>query len=108
MISGFLSQIFCNKATKRLMFTSSLILILTGCCIESAYADGAVSRWNQEEAVCKVNSVLTQEATQNFAWNKIKWITDCSVAEERARVEQKPIFLYFFLKGKGGPAEEHC
>lgn len=65
-------------------------------------------KWDQKEALERVKEVLAQEAKEDFAWDNISWGTDVDKAVARSQKEQKPIFLYFFLKGKVGPAKAPC
>lgn len=66
------------------------------------------SRWNQNEAVRMVQEVINQEESKDFAWNKINWLSDPAEARAVAEREQKPILVYFFLKGTSGPAAAPC
>jgi hypothetical protein len=59
--------------------------------------------WNQTEALRRVQAVIAQEEAKNFAWDKIDWLTDPNEAAMRAQRENRPIFLYFFLKKDIGP-----
>lgn len=64
--------------------------------------------WDQQEAVKRVQSVVSQEELKDFRWDKINWLVDPKIATERALLEHKPILLYFFLKGDSGPKEAPC
>jgi len=63
--------------------------------------------WDQEKAVANVERVLAMEA-EGQPWDKIAWETDAAKAVARAEAENKPIFVYLFLKKKVGPAAAPC
>ena len=65
--------------------------------------------WDQKKAVEKVKCILALEAKGDmFSWDKIAWKTDPAEAAALARKEQKPIFVFFFLKKNVGPAAAPC
>jgi hypothetical protein len=74
----------------------------------AAAAESQRARWNQNEAVRMVQEVINQEESKDFAWNKINWLSDTAEARAVADREQKPILVYFFLKGTSGPAAAPC
>ncbi len=82
-------------------------IALVACFILCAQAFGRQS-WNQEEAVRRVQSVITQEEANDFRWDKIDWLVDAKLAASRSQAEHKPILLYFFLKGDIGPKAAPC
>jgi hypothetical protein len=63
--------------------------------------------WDQKKAVEQVKKVIDLEKTQGQPWDKVAWMTDVEAAVARAKKEDKPIFLYFYVK-KGGPSEAPC
>ena len=63
--------------------------------------------WDQKKAVETVRGVLEIEKGGR-PWDKIEWVEDADQAVERAQKEKKPIFVYFFLKKKVGPANAPC
>jgi hypothetical protein len=87
---------------------------LLGCLIvvlgntASVFATPSRSQWNQAEAVRRVQDVVAHEQACDFAWDKIPWRTDPTLALAEARKQNKPIFVYFFLHGKTGPATAPC
>lgn len=65
-------------------------------------------KWDQEEAIKRVKAIIAQEEAGDFAWDKIQWNTDPAEAIALSKKQEKPIFLYFFLKGEVGPAAAPC
>lgn len=63
--------------------------------------------WDQEKAVKIVQSVIAQEK-KGEPWNHIAWETDVAKVTAQARKEQKPIFVYLFLKRDFGPKDAAC
>lgn len=63
--------------------------------------------WDQKKAVQTVQKIKEREA-KGQPWDKIAWTTSAEQAIARARREQKPIFVYFFLKKNVGPAAAPC
>lgn len=63
--------------------------------------------WDQKKAVEKVQRILALEKSGQ-PWNDIAWMTDADKAVARARKEQKPIFVYLFLKKNVGPKTAPC
>lgn len=79
-------------------------------CVCSAQADdnARLKRvWDQEEAVARVQCVLDTEAAGQ-PWNDIAWETNVAKAVERSNKENKPLFVYIFLKKKVGPVAAPC
>ena len=64
--------------------------------------------WDQKKAVETVKSVLAMEVKGDTPWDKIAWKTDPAEAVAAAQKEQKPIFVFFFLKKNVGPANAPC
>ena len=64
--------------------------------------------WDQKKAVEKLKDVLALEEKGQLPWDEIAWLTDPAAAAARAKTEQKPIFVYFFLKKNVGPAAAPC
>jgi hypothetical protein len=63
--------------------------------------------WDQKKAVELVKKIVALEKTGQ-PWDKIAWLTDVDQAIARARKEDKPIFVYAFVKGTRGPAAAPC
>nr|CAA9212254.1 hypothetical protein AVDCRST_MAG63-14 [uncultured Armatimonadetes bacterium] len=74
-----------------------------------AYSRAQAERpeWDQGKAVEAVKKVTALEAARRQPWDKIAWLTDVDAAVARARKENRPIFLYFYVE-KGGPAAAMC
>lgn len=87
-----------------------LVPIAIGMIVVKQAADGAElrPRWDHEEAQRRVRAVIAKEEAKDFAWDNIAWLTSPAEAASRAQQENKPIFLYFFLKGPSGPSEAPC
>lgn len=64
--------------------------------------------WDQKRAESMVQEVLQLEEANSFAWENISWIEDPELAARLAAEKQKPILVYFFLRGKVGPAAAPC
>lgn len=64
-------------------------------------------QWDQKKARSAVEKITQLEQTQRRPWDNIAWLTDVDAAVARARKENKPILLYFFVK-KGGPSTAPC
>ena len=64
-----------------------------------AYAQETPKRadWDQKKAVEMVKKIIATEEA-GTPWDKIAWKTDVAEAIALAQKEQKPIFLFFFLK----------
>ncbi len=58
--------------------------------------------WDQKKAVETVKCLIALDATGQ-PWDKIEWLTNGDKAVTRAKQENKPIFVYFFLKKNLGP-----
>lgn len=63
--------------------------------------------WNQDKAVEIVQKCVDLEA-HGQPWDKIAWMEDVPAAVARAKKEDKPLFVYFFLKKNVGPAAAPC
>jgi hypothetical protein len=90
--------------------TASTVLVATLLAVSTTDSCAAESRriWDQQEAERRVGAVLGQEAANDFAWDKIAWTNDPMQATREAAMQQKPILVYFFLKGQVGPAQAPC
>ena len=64
--------------------------------------------WDQKKAVQKVKDLIALEEKGDLPWDKIAWQTDPDKASALAQKEQKPVFVYFFLKRNVGPATAPC
>lgn len=65
-------------------------------------------KWDQERAVATVNEVIAIEQESEIPWDKIEWKTDPHEVASLARKEQKPIFVYLYLKKNVGPPKAPC
>lgn len=65
-------------------------------------------KWDQKKAVSIIKNLIEQENNGDFAWDNIDWMKDPEKAVARAKKEQKPIFVFLFLKKKVGPAAAPC
>lgn len=63
--------------------------------------------WDQKKAVEKVKGIIALEEKE-LAWDKIAWQTDPAKAAALAKEQQKPIFVFFFLKKDAGPVTAPC
>ena len=66
------------------------------------------SRWDQSKAVEIVKGVIACEEKGDHPWDRIPWHTEPGDAVAIAQKEQKPLFLFFFLKKNTGPAQAPC
>lgn len=64
-------------------------------------------KWDQEKAAEKVKQIIALEKSGK-PWDAIPWLTDVDAAVKKAQKEQKPLFVYFFLKKNVGPAAAPC
>lgn len=64
--------------------------------------------WDQEKAEQTVNEVLILEKAGKKPWDEINWETDPTAAVERSRRENKPLFLFLFMKKDVGPPDAPC
>lgn len=94
------------------MYARNLLTVtaLAVFCPPFALGEEPVKRpdWDQKKAVEIVKGFVAQEEKGDFDWDKIAWKTDPAEAAARAQKEQKPIFVYFFLKKNVGPAAAPC
>lgn len=90
--------------------TTMAATLLAGLCAVTASGQQPAKRpeWDQKKAVQKVKDVIALEEKGDFPWDKIAWQTDPEKASALAQKEQKPIFVYFFLKRNVGPAAAPC
>ena len=66
------------------------------------------AEWDQKKAVEKVKQLIALEEMGDLPWDNIAWKTDPAEAAALAQKEQKPIFVFFFLKKDVGPANAPC
>ena len=90
---------------KRLLAIAAIVVALP----LLAVAQDQVKRpeWDQQKAEERVQKILALEKTGQ-PWDKIAWLTDTNQAVTRAHQENKPVFVYFFLKKNVGPAAAPC
>ena len=88
---------------------SFALLVLGGAFVLAMGAPGDEPRpaWDQEKAVAKVKGILALEKAGQ-PWNRIAWETDPERAAARAKAENKPVLVYFFLKTNVGPKAAPC
>ena len=91
----------------RILLTAAALAVL---CPAFALGEEPPKRpeWNQKKAVEMVKGLVAQEEKGDFDWDKIEWKTDAAKAVALAQKEQKPIFVYFFLKKNVGPVGAPC
>ena len=94
------------------MGVRSLLLTLTGmvlCGLRLAYTEEEEKRpaWDQKRALELVHTATELEKKKDLPWDHIPWLSDADEAVAKARKEQKPLFVYFYLQ-KGGPAAAPC
>ena len=91
----------------RILLTVAALAVL---CPAFALGEEPAKRpdWDQKKAVEMVKGLVAQEEKGEFDWDKIDWKTDPAEAAALAQKEQKPIFVYFFLKKNVGPAAAPC
>ena len=65
------------------------------------------ANWDQKKAVEIVKKIVALEEA-GTPWDKIAWKTDVAEAIKLAEKEQKPIFVFFFLKKNVGPVGAPC
>jgi len=93
------------KARTYLMLAGLATLALPLFAFSQAQAERP--QWDQKKAVAAVKRLTELEQSQSKPWDKTAWMTDVDAAVARARKENKPIFLYFYVS-KGGPATAKC
>ena len=97
-----------NKQWMQRTVIAAMALALPGLVgITFAHADEP-RRWNQDEAVARVKNVLQVENSGDLPWDNIAWETDVDKAIERSEEENKPLFVYIFLKKEIGPKNAPC
>jgi hypothetical protein len=74
----------------------------------SAQEPAKRAEWDQKKAVERIKQLITLEEKGELPWDKIAWKTDPAEAAALAQKEQKPIFVFFFLKKDVGPANAPC
>ena len=85
----------------------SRVLALAFCLSAVASAEDRPA-WDQGRAVAKVQQVLDVEAAGR-AWNDIAWVTDAATAACRAKAENRPILVWFYLRKEAtGPRDAPC
>lgn len=87
-------------------FSPSLgLLVLAGMALSQ---EPKRETWDQRRALQVVQGVRALEEKGDLPWDSIPWKTDAREAVDLAQKEQKPIFLFFFLKKNSGPAQAPC
>ena len=96
------------------IWQTATICVMCVVLVLSAIRDGAADEpapkreWNQDEALTRVQEVLEIEKSGDLPWDNIAWETDAAKAIERSTKENKPLFVYMFLKKDIGPANAPC
>jgi len=85
-----------------------LIVALIACAPALSSAQDKRSDWDQKKALEKVKGLIALEEKGELPWDNIAWLTDPAKAAALAQKEQKPIFVFFFLKKDIGPANAPC
>lgn len=91
----------------RVLLTLAVIAMLSFLAA-SAQEPAKRPEWDQKKAVEKVKKLLDGEEKGDLPWDKIAWKTDPAEVAALAQKEQKPIFVFFFLKKDVGPANAPC
>jgi hypothetical protein len=91
------------KRRKPILLTLGAIGLLT-----IGLAWGQRPAWDQKAAEAKVRGLLAIENGQTRPWDRIAWETDPNAAALRAQRENKPLFVFFYLKKNVGPADAPC
>ena len=90
---------------QRVFLALGISVILTSSAISQEAKRPA---WDQKQAVEKVKSILATEEKGELPWDKIAWKTDAAEAAALAGKDQKPIFVFLYLKKAIGPANAPC
>ena len=93
-------------SAKALLFSVTVSTILPG--LVSAEEKSKRRKWDQRKALEIVKGLIAKEDKGEFDWDKIAWQTDPKKAAALAKKEQKPVFVYFFLKKNVGPKAAPC
>ena len=88
----------------------ALLIVGMMACLAPGLAVAQETRtdWDQKKAAEKVKGIVALEEKGELPWDKIAWHTDPAKAVALAQKEQKPIFLFFFLKKDVGPTDAPC
>lgn len=89
-------------------FLTAVVIAFIAPCFAFAQDGDKRPTWDQKKAIEKVKSVLAQEEKGDLAWDQIAWKTDPAEAAALAQKEQKPVFVFFFLKKSVGPVAAPC
>ncbi|MBI1270792.1 hypothetical protein GC174_10200 [bacterium] len=102
-------KLLSSRKSKSLFLLAALTLsIVSQVHILPALAGQGRQKWDQQAAIRKVQSVIDQEKSGDFAWQRIAWLDNPEEAARRAQEEKKPIFVFFLLKTEKGPAAAPC
>lgn len=89
---------------------ATVLALPIACIVPSAVVaqEAGKSRvWDHDQAVAQVEHVLAVEK-KGRPWNEIAWLKDVDEATKRANAEQKPLFVYVFLRKDVGPVDAPC
>ncbi len=84
------------------MRATRMLALMTGALFLASSIQAQERVWDQKKAEKLVKGVLAKEKTGQ-PWDTIPWMTNADKAAARAKKENKPIFLYFYLKKPVGP-----
>jgi len=87
----------------------TLLAVFTLCSIADVRLlaqDKPTRRWDQAKGEQLVEKTLAVEK-QGTDWDRIPWSTDVDAVVAQAQQEDKPIFVYWYVKA-GGPATAPC
>jgi hypothetical protein len=63
--------------------------------------------WDQQKAIELIKKVAAVEESGQ-PWDDIAWLTDADEAVAQARKEDRPLFVWAFVRGTRGPAAAPC
>lgn len=87
-----------------IMFGALLLSMLTAARLVAQ--EKSPRKWDQAKGKKLVEKTLAVEK-QGSSWDKIKWSTNVNEVVAKAKKEDKPIFVYWYVKA-GGPAKAPC
>ena len=95
------------KRAKLASMSRFLALLLLLCALSTLPLCAEEARWDQEAAKKRVQAVLDLEE-QGRPWDDISWLTSVKKVEEEAKRQNKPVFIFVFLKTDVGPKDATC
>lgn len=91
---------------KRILFVLAFSLVGLSIATAREFPEKTRPEWDQTKARKMVQDVIDAEA-EGIAWDEIRWMTDVESAIKKSKKEQRPIFVYWYVK-KGGPKTAPC